>query len=196
MKQKRNAGSLKPDGSSAEDAGRREMNMSLILKRITVCFLTVLLCACGQGNHMIGPRTESAWKEWEKQQKELKETWGETPVYAYIQTILDDLANINARVVFNDDFSLETDSPELDALKKLYEDMKCSETFTLSEFLARLSEHDMRYAVGGMLDLDKIEAKEDGVYEVTALYYPNADSLMNVTFTVRKNEDGSFRAEF
>ena len=48
------------------------------------------LAGCG-GEKMIGPRTENAWKQYEEDQKTLVETWGETEIYAYITTIMDDM---------------------------------------------------------------------------------------------------------
>ena len=145
---------------------------------------------------MIGPRTEEAWKKWEDQQKQLKETWGNTEVYAYIKTIMEDIQHINANVVFKEDFSLETESDDLNALKKLYEDMHYSDTMTLKEFFDKLSNSDLRWSVGGYMDLDGIEDKGDGVYAVTLLDYPSADALMHVFITVKQNEDGSFSTEF
>ena len=165
------------------------------MRKLIALLTAVMLCACSHGQNMIGPRSEEAWKEWEKEQAELKETWGDTEVYAYVQTILTDLHNINANVVFSEGFSTETDSEELNALKKLKEDMQIGEETSLEEFRTKLENSSLRYAVGGMNDLDGIEEKGDGAYLVTLLYYPNADSMMAVRLTVKSMEDGSFSTE-
>ena len=51
---------------------------------VLICFI-LMLSGCGGGEKMIGPRTEDAGKRWEEQQKVLKETWGETEIYAYVK---------------------------------------------------------------------------------------------------------------
>ena len=71
---------------------------------------------------MIGPRTENAWKQYEEDQKTLVETWGETEIYAYITTIMDDMYQVNAGVIFGDGFSPEEETPEADAFRKLCSD--------------------------------------------------------------------------
>ena len=145
---------------------------------------------------MIGPRSEDAWKEHRKQQEELKETWGNTEIYAYIQTIQEDLQNVNANVVFKEGFSTTTESKELDALKKLYEDMHYKDEISLDEFLAKLEDSSLRYATGGETELQSITDNGDGSYKVDLDYYINVDSLMRVIITVRKESDGSFHTEF
>lgn len=172
------------------------MKLNLAKRVIAVLSAVVMLAGCGPKENIIGPRTEDAWKKWEQEQAELKEKWGDTEVYAYIQTIMDDILNVNANVVFKEDFSVDAESEELDALKKLYEDMGYNNEMTLEEFLAKLNDSSLRWSIGSPLDLDKIEEKENGEYAVTLLDYPNADSLMNVYLTVKTNEDGSFRTEF
>ena len=172
------------------------MKRNAVIKQLIALTVVFVLAACSPGNNIIGPRTEDAWKKWEEDQKALRETWGDTEVYAYIQTILDDLHNVNANVVFKDDFSTETESEELTALKKLCEDMHYRDEIPLDEFLSRLKNSDLRWVVGGMPDLDSIEDKGDGVYEVRLIYYPNADSMMAVTVNVRTEADGSFRLDF
>ena len=170
------------------------MKHTCIRKWVTAVSAIFLLAACSQGGQqMIGPRTEEAWKEWDRQQELLKETWGDTEVYAYIRTIMDDLQNVNANVVFREDFSLENDSEELTALKKLYNDTRYSDEMTLKEFLAFLDSSSLRWSVGGLMDLDRIEDKGNGEYAVTLLDYPTPDALMAVPITVKQNEDGSFR---
>ena len=163
-----------------------------------ICAVTAILalCACKpKGQEMIGPRTEDAWKEWEKKQAELKATWEGTDLYAYVETIRNDLSSVNANVVFKDDFSLDSDSPEKDALLKLYEDMNGADE-TPDAFLARLKESQLRWSIGGMLDLDAIDDKGNGEYEIILLDYPTPDALMNVYLTIKTNEDGSFSTEF
>ena len=173
------------------------MKYSFIRKWITAFAAVILLSACGLGGqNIIGPRTEDAWREWHKQQELLKETWGGTEVYAYINTIRDDVLNTNANVIFEEDFSLETESPELDALKKLYEDMHYSDQMTLQEFYDKLCKSSFRWSIGGPLDLDSIEDKGNGVYAVRLLDYPSVDAMRAVDLTVKQNEDGSFRTEF
>ena len=147
------------------------------MKRIIAAAAVLILIGCRPGGQMIGPRTEDAWKEWRKQQEILKETWGDTEVYAYVQTIMTDLKNINANVIFKDDFSVETD-------------------VSLQEFVSRLDDSRLRYAIGGETDLDKIEDKGNGEYEVTLLYDASVDSLMAVTLKILDNGDGTFRTEF
>ncbi len=166
------------------------------VRSVIVVAAVIVLSACSPRDNIIGPRTEEAWKQWEKDQEALKETWGDTEIYAYVQTILDDLSQVNANVVFKDDFSLETESKELDALKKLYEDMHYSGEISLEEFLSRLDNSNLRYAVGGMNELASIEDKGDGVYEVVLEYYANVDSLMAVKLTVRTEADGAFHTDF
>lgn len=147
---------------------------------------------------MIGPRTEDAWKRWEEQQKLLKETWGETEIYAYIGTLRDDLLNVNANVVFKDDFSFETGSKELDALRKLCDDVNFSTDVSLEEFRDRLSGSRFRYAVGAPLELESIEEVKDGDgtrYNVALEYNANVDSLMRVLLEVTTGQNGKFSAE-
>lgn len=170
--------------------------MKSAVKRFIVLAAAVLLAACSPKDNMIGPRSEEAWKKWDEEQKVLKETWGETEIYAYVQTILDDINNVNANVVFKEDFSLENESKELDALKKLYTDMHYSDEISLKEFLEKLNNSQLRWAIGGMNDLDRIEDQGDDGYLVTLLYYPNADSLMAVNLTIRKVADGAFHTDF
>ena len=166
------------------------------MKRIIAAAAVLILIGCRPGGEMIGPRTEDAWKEWRKQQEILKETWGDTEVYAYVQTIMTDLKNINANVIFKDDFSVETEIEELDAVRKLHADMGIGEDVSLQEFVARLDDSRLRYAIGGETDLDKIEDKGNGEYEVTLLYDASVDSLMAVTLKILDNGDGTFRTEF
>jgi len=176
---------------------RRISSMKIHALPVTVILAVFLtLSACSPGDHMIGPRSETAWKEWNRQQEALKETWGDTEVYAYIQTILKDLSEINANVVFHDDFSVDSDGEDQRRLKQLYEDMKYSRTLTLQEFHEKLKDSSLRYAVGGNTDLESISESSDGSYAVTLLYYPNADSMMAVSLTVFPDSGGSFRTEF
>ena len=172
------------------------MKRNAIVKQILVLTVLFVCSACSPKDHIIGPRTEDAWDQWEEDQKVLKETWGDTEVYAYIQMILDDLHNVNANVVFKEDFSTETESEALTPLKKLYEDMHYSDKISLEEFLNRLKNSDLRYVVGGVTDLDAIEDRGNGVYDIRLLYYPNVDSLMAANLTIRTEADGSFHAEF
>ena len=143
---------------------------------------------------MIGPRTENAWKQYEEDQKTLVETWGETEIYAYITTIMDDMYQVNAGVAFGDDFSVEEQSPEADALLKLYDDMNLGEGITPEEFLTWLDNSGMRYAVGGPCELAAIEEREDkdGAYDVRLEYYVGADSLMAIRLPVTKDANGQF----
>ena len=172
------------------------MKITSIAKRILILAALFLLAACSPGDHMIGPRSEDAWKEHRKQQEELKETWGNTEIYAYIQTIQEDLQNVNANVVFKEGFSTTTESKELDALKKLYEDMHYKDEISLDEFLAKLEDSSLRYATGGEMELQSITDNGDGSYKVDLDYHVNVDSLMRVIITVRKESDGSFHTEF
>ena len=175
------------------------------MKRIIHLAAIVLLCSLllsgcifggtGGGSNMVGPRTEAAWKKWEEQQKVLQETWGETEVYAYLQTILEDLGQVNANVIFTEDFSLEKESKERDAFLKMYEDMNVSEDYTPEEFLTMLKDSSFRYAVGGMHELDSIEerkAEDGGGYHAVILYYPNHESLMPVDLIITKDKNGKF----
>ena len=165
-----------------------------------VLLCSLLLSGCifggiGGGSNMVGPRTEDAWKKWEEQQKVLQETWGETEVYAYLQTILEDLGQVNANVIFTEDFSLEKESEERDAFLKMYEDMNISEDYTPEEFLTMLKDSSFRYAVGGMHELDSIEERKEedgGGYHAVILYYPNHESLMPVDLTITKDKNGKF----
>ena len=162
---------------------------------VLICFI-LIFSGCGGGEKMIGPRTEDAWKRWEEQQKILKETWGETEIYAYIETLRDDFLNVNANVVFKEGFSLEEESKELDALRKLYDDVNFSGDVTLEEFLVRLSGSQFRYAVGGPLELEDIEEVKEGNgtrYKVALEYNANADSLMRVPLDVTVGKTGKFR---
>ena len=172
------------------------MKMNRVLAAVMICAL--MLSGCGGGEKMIGPRSEDAWKRWEEQQKALKETWGETEIYAYVQTLRDDFLNVNANVVFKEDFSLETESKELDALRKLYEDVNFSEEVSLEEFLERLSDSQFRYAVGSPLELEGIEEIREGDaarYKIALEYYANVDSLMRVQLEVTTGKNGKFSAE-
>ena len=171
------------------------MKMKRVLATVMICAL--MLSGCG-GEKMIGPRSEDAWKRWEEHQKELKETWGETEIYAYVQTLRDDFLNVNANVVFKEDFSLETESKELDALRKLYEDVNFSTDIGTGEFLDRLSDSQFRYAVGSPLELEGIEEVREGNtagYKIALEYYANVDSLMRVQLDVTTGENGKFSAE-
>ena len=165
---------------------------------ILICSLLLSSCifgGTGGGSNMVGPRTEDAWKKWEEQQKVLRETWGETEVYAYLQTILEDLGQVNANVIFTEDFSLEKESKERDAFLKMYEDMNVSEDYTPEEFLQMLEDSTFRYAIGGMHELDSIEERKEedgGGYHTVILYYPNHESLMPVDLTITKDKDGKF----
>ena len=146
-------------------------------------------------SHMIGPRSEEAWKRWEEEQKALKETWGETEVYAYIMTIMEDLENVNANVVFKEDFSLEEESEELDAFRKMYDDMNVSEEYTLEEFRRMLDDSLWRYAIGGIHELDSIEERngeDGGGYHARILYYANHESLMPVDLIITTDDEGKF----
>lgn len=162
-----------------------------------ICFV-FMLSGCGGGGKMIGPRTEDAWKRWEEQQKQLKETWGETEIYAYIETLRDDFLNVNANVVFKEDFSFETESKELDALRKLCDDVNFSTDVSAEEFRDRLSESQFRYAVGAPLELESIEEVKEGNktrYKVALEYNANVDSLMRVLLEVTTGKNGNFSAE-
>ena len=168
------------------------------MKRMIEVFLVPMLCiftltGCGS-EKMIGPRSESAWKQWEEDQKALVENWEETDIYAYISTIMDDMYKVNAGVVFGDDFSAEADTPEAEALRELYDDMNLGEGITPEEFLQWLDDSAMRYAVGRPCDLESIEERtEDGDgYDVRIVYYANVDSLMAVRLPVRTDADGQF----
>ena len=172
------------------------MKMNRVLATVMICVL--MLSGCGGGEKMIGPRSEDAWKRWEEQQKALKETWGETEIYAYVQTLSDDFLNVNANVVFKEDFSLETESKELDALRKLYEDVNFSTDIGVGEFLDRLADSQFRYAVGSPLELEGIEEVKEGDavrYTIALEYYANVDSLMRVQLDVTTGENGKFSAE-
>ena len=171
------------------------------MRRSCIAIAVLLFCICMfsgcgiGGDKMIGPRSESAWKEWHKAQEELRETWGETEIYAYVQTIREDLSNVNANVVFKEDFSTETESKELEALQKLYEDMNISREISLEEFPHRLKESGARRVVGGINDLDSIkERKEEdgGGYIFILLYYPNVDSMMQIKMPVTIDQEGKF----
>ena len=164
---------------------------------VLICFI-LMLSGCGGGEKMIGPRTEDAWKRWEEQQKVLKETWGETEIYAYIETLRDDFLNVNANVVFKEGFSLEEESKELDALRKLYDDVNFSTDIGVGEFLERLDASSFRYAVGSPLELEDIEEVKEGDgtrYKVALEYNANVDSLMRVPLDVTVGENGKFSAE-
>ena len=131
-------------------------------------------------------------------QKVLKDTWGETEIYAYIETLLDDFLSVNANVVFKEDFSLETESKELDALRKLYDDVNFTADVSLEEFLQRLSDSRFRYAVGAPLEIEGIEEVKEGDvagYHVSLEYYANVDSLMRVPLEVTIGGNGKFSAE-
>ena len=150
-----------------------------------ICFV-FMLSGCGGGGKMIGPRTEDAWKRWEEQQKQLKET------------LRDDFLNVNANVVFKEDFSFETGSKELDALRKLCDDVNFSADVSAEEFRDRLSESQFRYAVGAPLELESIEEVKEGDktrYKVALEYNANVDSLMRVFLEVTTGENGNFSAE-
>ena len=167
----------------------------IVLTAVMICAL--MLSGCG-GEKMIGPRSEDAWKRWEEHQKELKETWGETEIYAYVQTLRDDFLNVNANVVFKEDFSLETESKELDALRKLYDDVNFSTDIGVGEFLDRLADSQFRYAVGSPLELEGIEEIREGDaarYKIALEYYANVDSLMRVQLEVTTGKNGKFSAE-
>jgi len=166
-----------------------------MMKQLLIVTLTLLLIGCTPGNTTIGPRTEEGWKNWEAQQEELKKTWGDTPVYAYIQKLMDDLLAVNARVVFSEDFSFEEESEELNALKQLYQDMQIDETVSLNEFRDRLADSGMRRLVGGPADLAAIEETDQGVYTAALEYNASVDALMRVSLTIRENGDGTFRTE-
>ena len=171
------------------------MKMNKVLAAVMISVM--MLSGCG-GEKMIGPRSEDAWKRWEEQQKALKETWGETEIYAYVQTLRDDFLNVNANVVFKEDFSLETESKELDALRKLYEDVNFSTDIGTGEFLDRLADSQFRYAVGSPLELEGIEEIREGDaarYKIALEYYANVDSLMRVQLEVTTGENGKFSAE-
>ena len=160
-------------------------------------FFVFILSGCG-GEKMIGPRSEDAWKRWEEQQKVLKDTWGETEIYAYIETLLDDFLSVNANVVFKEDFSFETESKELDALRKLCDDVNFSADVSAEEFRDRLSESQFRYAVGAPLELESIEEVKEGDktrYKVALEYNANVDSLMRVLLEVTTGKNGNFSAE-
>jgi len=166
-----------------------------LLAVLMVCML--LLCACGGGKtEMIGPRSKEAWENWEKQQKLLKETWGDTEIYAYVQTIMEDMKNVNRHVVFGKDFSLEKESEELKALQKLYGDMNLEEGNDLEHFHAQLADSSgFRDALGGMLDLDSLterDEKSGGGYDAVLIYYPSPDTMMAVTVPVSLDENGKF----
>ena len=172
------------------------MKMNRVLAAVMICAL--MLSGCGGGEKMIGPRSEDAWKRWEEQQKALKETWGETEIYTYVQTLRDDFLNVNANVVFKEDFSLETESKELDALRKLYDDVNFSTDIGVGEFLDRLADSQFRYAVGSPLELEGIEELREGNtagYKIALEYYANVDSLMRVQLDVTTGENGKFSAE-
>ncbi|MBR3311689.1 MAG: hypothetical protein IKG15_07735 [Solobacterium sp.] len=174
------------------------MKRMSVVKQLLVLAVMTTLCACKpkEEDPMIGPRSESAWKKWEEDQKALVETWGDTEVYAYINTIREDIGNLKARVIYADDFSLETESEELDALKKLYEDMGYSKEMTLEEFYNKLKDSEIRWVSGGKPDLNKIKDLGNEMYEVELLYYASADALMGVILTVRKDADGVFHTDF
>ena len=164
---------------------------------VLLCSLLLSGCIFGGtgGSNMIGPRTEDAWKKWEEQQKVLQETWGETEVYAYLQTVIGDLEQVNASVIFKEDFSLEKESEERDAFLKMYEDMNVSEDYTSEEFLKMLEDSSFRYAIGGMHELDSIEERKEedgGGYHAVILYYPNHESLMPVDLFITKDQNGKF----
>ena len=164
---------------------------------VLICFV-LMLSGCGGGEKMIGPRTEDAWKRWEEQQKALKETWGETEIYAYIEVLRDDFLNVNANVVFKEGFSFEEESKELDALRKLCDDVNFTEDVSAEEFLERLSESRFRYAVGAPLELNSIEEVKEGdvtMYKVALEYNANVDSLMRVFLEVTAGKNGKFSAE-
>ena len=180
------------------------MKRNSIVKQILI-LAAVLLCACSPkggsgsetgGNTMIGPRSEAAWQKWEEDQKALKETWGDTEVYAYIQGIMEEITGLNANVVFKEGFSLEEESEELTKLKKLYEDMQTSDEISLKEFYDKLENSEFRWAAGRPLELESIKDQGDGTYDVSLLYYPNADSLMGIYITVKTEEDGKFHTDF
>ena len=173
----------------------KNMMKNIMLAAVMICAL--MLSGCG-GEKMIGPRSEDAWKRWEEHQKELKETWGETEIYAYVQTLRDDFLNVNANVVFKEDFSLETESKELDALRKLYDDVNFSTDIGVGEFLSRLADSRFRYAVGSPLELEGIEEIREGDasrYKIDLEYNANVDSLMRVQLDVTAGENGRFSAE-
>ena len=180
------------------------MMSRLVIALVVLITCIFMLAGCGRIGpgpiepDIIGPRTQQAWEEWGERQEALRQTWGDTEIYAYVQTIMEDLEHVNAGVVFKEGFSTETPSTELDALQKLYDDANLGEEITIEEFLDRLMGSPLRYAVGTMLDLDGIEelSGDDGAgYDVTLLYYPNADSLMPVSLTVGVREDGTFTLE-
>ena len=164
---------------------------------ILICSMMLSRCIFGGpgGSGMVGPRTEDAWKAWEEQQKILQETWGETEVYAYLQTIIGDLEQVNANVIFTEDFSLEKESGERDAFLKMYDDMNVSEDYTPEEFLNMLEDSSFRYAIGGNHELDSIEERKEedgGGYHAVILYYPNHESLMPVDLFITKDQNGKF----
>ena len=192
-----------------QHSGQEEKIMRIIKAGLAfVLVLCVLMISgCGGGTStteempddmMIGPRSKEAWKRWDEQQEALKKTWGETDVYAYVKTIMDDMRSIRAYVVFGEDFSVETESEERDALMKFYNDANFSEEIPLEEFIRMLEDSELQFAIGTMLDLDSIkERKEEdgGGYDVTLLYYPTPDALMPVDLRITTDDSGKFSIE-
>ncbi len=178
----------------------------IIFAALVLCILTLSGCFGGGGSgsggsgpdNIIGPRTEEAWKKWDQQQADLREKWKDTEIYAYVRTLMEDMEQVNAYVVFQDGFSVEEESKELDALLKLYSDMNFSEEIPPEEFIRILENSELRFAFSSMLDLDSIkERKEEdgGGYDVTILYYPTPDSLMPVDVRITTDDGGKFTVE-
>ena len=143
---------------------------------------------------MIGPRTEDAWEQWEEDQKTLAQTWGETEIYAYVTSIMDDMYKVDTRVIFSDDSSVEAETPEADAFRKLYDDMNLGDGISPEEFLSWLDDSAMRYALGRPCDLASIEEKKeaDGAYTVRLEYASGGDALMALSLPVSTDADGQF----
>lgn len=169
----------------------KRMNITLTV----LIFCIFLLSGCGVGSEkMTGPRSESAWKKWEEDQKNLKENWADTEIYAYVLMIMDDLSQVNAGAVFKEGFSAEEESAEAEALRKLYYDMNLGEEIPLEDFPEKLSDSDLRYAIGGPCELDSIaeQAENDDGYDVRIVYYANVDSLMPVDLPVTTDAGGKY----
>lgn len=173
------------------------------IRKLLIALAAVfMLCACKPkepettGPEMIGGRSEEAWKAWEKQQEALKETWGDTEVYVYIRTIMEDITSLKGHVIFQEDFSLEAESKELDQLKKTYADMLWERNGTLQEFHSHLNASNLHWALGREVDLEAIKERENGDYEVSLLYYENPDSLMGLSLTVHDEGSGTFSTDF
>ena len=50
------------------------MKRNAIVKQFLVLTVLFVCSACSLKDHIIGPRTEDAWDQWEEDQKVLKET--------------------------------------------------------------------------------------------------------------------------